>query len=154
MKRVLLLGIICFSLQVLNVQSNETNLEINANEIQLIDFEKLPMDTISDGIRRQWIHGAKGQMAYFHLKKGAHIPMHSHPNEQITYIIDGKVKIKTFYKEKPVEYIVKKGQVIIFPENVPHEFFALENTLDLDVHVPVRQDWLTNELPDYLKKSK
>ena len=51
-------------------------------------------------------------------------------------------------------YIIKAGQVIIFPGNVPHEFFALEETLDLDIHIPVRNDWLNKELPKYLKNSQ
>lgn len=138
----------------ITAQENTTYLGKKVENIQVIDFESMPHDTISEGITRQWFHGAKGQMAYFHLKKGAHIPMHKHPNEQITYILKGKVKINTIDKGKRKTYIISAGQVIVFPENVSHEFFALENTLDLDVHVPVRQDWLTNELPTYLKKSK
>lgn len=135
-------------------QENTISLSKKVENIQVINFESMPHDTISEGITRQWFHGAKGQMAYFHLKKGAHIPMHKHPNEQITYIIKGKVKINTIDKGNRKTYIISAGQVIVFPENVSHEFFALENTLDLDVHVPVRQGWLTNELPTYLKKGK
>ncbi|MGQ3678032.1 cupin domain-containing protein [Tenacibaculum discolor] len=138
----------------ITAQENTISLGKKVENIQVINFESMPHDTISKGITRQWLHGAKGQMAYFHLKKGAHIPMHKHPNEQITYILKGKVKINTIDKGKRKTYIISAGQVIVFPENVSHEFFALENTLDLDVHVPVRQDWLTNELPAYLKKSK
>ncbi len=117
-------------------------------------FDELPLDTISEGITRRWFHGEMGQMAYFYLEPGAHIPWHSHPNEQITYILEGKVKIKTIEDGKEVYKTVSAGEVIIFPENVPHEFWAIERTVDLDVHVPVRQDWLSDELPDYLKASK
>ena len=91
---------------------------------------------------------------YFQFGKGAHIPWHQHPNEQITYIMSGKVKIKTMIDGKEKFVIVSGGEVIVFPENIPHEFWALEKTVDLDVHVPVRQDWLSKELPDYLKKSE
>lgn len=157
MKKNIILALTC-ALQGLIFQAYAQQKNVSSfdkvKEIQFFDFEKMPHDTITNGITRQWIHGAKGQIAYFHLDKGAHIPMHSHPNEQITYIMKGKVKINTFYKGEPKEYIVSAGEVIVFPENVPHEFFALEKTLDLDVHVPVRKDWLSKELPDYLKKSK
>ncbi|MFT7899114.1 cupin domain-containing protein [Tenacibaculum ascidiaceicola] len=152
-KLIFLCGFLIFFGQIA-AQENTISLGKKVENIQVIDFESMPHDTISEGITRQWFHGAKGQMAYFHLKKGAHIPMHKHPNEQITYILKGKVKINTIDKGKRKTYIISTGQVIVFPENVSHEFFALENTLDLDVHVPVRQDWLTNELPSYLKKSK
>ncbi|AZJ35669.1 cupin domain-containing protein [Tenacibaculum singaporense] len=152
--KLIFLGSLLIFFGQIAAQETTTLLGKKVESIQVIDFESMPHDTISEGITRQWFHGAKGQMAYFHLKKGAHIPMHKHPNEQITYILKGKVKINTIDKGKRKTYIISAGQVIVFPENVSHEFFALENTLDLDVHVPVRQDWLTNELPAYLKKSK
>lgn len=122
-------------------------------QVKQFVFEELPVDTISEGITRQWFHGEKGQMAYFYLDSGAPIPWHSHPNEQMTYITSGKVKIKTIINKDTVFVEVGAGEVIVFPENIPHEFWALEKTIDLDVHVPVRQDWLTDELPDYLKES-
>jgi len=124
------------------------------NSIQVIEFENLPEEKITDKITRQWVHGKEGQMTYFHLKKGAHIPMHSHPNEQITYIMKGKVKINSYVDGKKKEFIISAGEVIIFPRNVKHEFWALEDTIDLDVHIPVRMDWLSKELPSYLKDSK
>lgn len=122
--------------------------------VQHFNFDEMATETISEGIERKWFHGEKGQMAYFYMEKGAHIPWHSHPNEQITYILEGKVKIKTIINGKEEFVYVSAGEVIVFPENVPHEFWALEKTVDLDVHVPVRQDWLSTELPEYLKKSK
>ena len=78
---------------------SQTNLGEKVKSIQVINFEKMPKETITDKIARQWIHGEKGQIAYFHLKKGAHIPMHKHPNEQITYIMKGKVKIISYDKK-------------------------------------------------------
>lgn len=123
-------------------------------KVQHFNFDEMESETIGEGIQRKWFHGEKGQMTIFNLEKGAHIPWHQHPNEQITYIMSGKVKIKTIIDGKVEFVIVSGGEVIVFPENIPHEFWALEKTVDLDVHVPVRQDWLSKELPDYLKKSE
>lgn len=124
------------------------------SKVQHFNFDEMESETIGKGIKRKWFHGEKGQMTIFDLEKGAHIPWHQHPNEQITYIMSGKVKIKTIIDGREEFVIVSGGEVIVFPENVPHEFWALEKTVDLDVHVPVRQDWLSKELPDYLKKSE
>jgi len=123
-------------------------------EVNHFTFNDIPLDSISEGITRRWFYCEKGQMAIFYMEKGAHIPWHKHPNEQITFIQEGKVKIKTLIEGEEVIKTVSAGEVIVFPENVPHEFWALEKTVDLDVHVPVRQDWLSKDLPDYLKKSK
>ncbi|MBD1262850.1 cupin domain-containing protein [Maribacter polysiphoniae] len=127
---------------------------VATSKVQHFNFDEMASETIGEGIQRKWFHGQKGQMTIFDLEKGAHIPWHQHPNEQITYILSGKVKIKTIIDGKETYVVVSGGEVIVFPENVPHEFWALEKTMDLDVHVPVREDWLSNELPDYLKKSE
>ena len=126
---------------------------LSTSKVQHFNFDKMESETIGKGIKRKWFHGEKGQMTIFNLEKGAHIPWHHHPNEQITYIMSGKVKIKTIIDGKETFVEVAAGEVIVFPENVPHEFWALEETVDLDVHVPVREDWLSKELPEYLKKS-
>ncbi|WP_418513211.1 cupin domain-containing protein [Corallibacter sp.] len=145
--------IVCFigveaSAQVTTIYSVATS------KVQHFNFDEMESETIGKGIKRKWFHGEKGQMTIFNLEKGAHIPWHKHPNEQITYIMSGKVKIKTIIDGKETFVEVGAGEVIVFPENVPHEFWALEETVDLDVHVPVRQDWLSKELPAYLKKTK
>lgn len=136
-----------------NAQVNTID-SVATSKVQHFNFDEMESEFIGEGIKRKWFHGEKGQMTIFDLEKGAHIPWHKHPNEQITYIMSGKVKIKTIIDGKEEFVIVSGGEVIVFPENVPHEFWALEKTVDLDVHVPVRQDWLSKELPDYLKKSK
>tara|TARA_R110000764_G_scaffold42264_7_gene95081 strand:+ start:43 stop:516 length:474 start_codon:yes stop_codon:yes gene_type:complete len=127
---------------------------VTTSKVQHFNFDEMETESLGEGIKRKWFHGEKGQMTIFDLEKGAHIPWHKHPNEQITYIMSGKVKIKTIIDGKEEFVIVSGGEVIVFPENVPHEFWALEKTMDLDVHVPVRQDWLSKDLPDYLKKSE
>jgi quercetin dioxygenase-like cupin family protein len=76
-----------------------------------------------------------------YLKKDALVPQHSHHNEQITYILTGALH---FYigANREREVIVREGEVLHIPSNVPHEARALEDTLDVDVFNPPRQDWL------------
>lgn len=152
-KRVVILGFILFLVNNVNAQVTTID-SIATSKVQHFNFDEMKSETIGNGIQRKWFHGQLGQMTIFNLEKGAHIPWHKHPNEQITYIMSGRVKIKTIIDGKEQFIEVSAGEVIVFPENIPHEFWALEKTVDLDVHVPVRQDWLSKELPDYLKKSK
>jgi len=114
---------------------------------KLIAFEKLPAEHLSDKITRRYVHGEKAMFVRFELKKGAIIPEHQHPNEQITYILSGSVRV-TIAGE---DWIVKKGEVVIIPSNVPHAFEALEDTIDFDLFSPPRQDWLTGD-DTYLRK--
>ncbi|TXE11569.1 cupin domain-containing protein [Seonamhaeicola algicola] len=157
MKNKIIVSIALLFICFIGIEANAQVTTIDSvatSKVQHFNFDEMQSEPIGKGIKRKWFHGEKGQMTIFNLEKGAHIPWHQHPNEQITYIMSGKVKIKTIIDGKETFVEVGAGEVIVFPENVPHEFWALEKTVDLDVHVPVRQDWLSKELPAYLKKTK
>jgi quercetin dioxygenase-like cupin family protein len=72
------------------------------------------------------------------LKKGCVVPLHSHHNEQVTYILEGTLK----FGLNDEEIIVRAGEVLCIPPNVPHEAVALEDTVDLDIFTPPREDWI------------
>jgi quercetin dioxygenase-like cupin family protein len=76
-----------------------------------------------------------------YLKKGAIVPKHSHENEQITYILEGALRFQ-IGEDGSDELIVSAGEVLTIPSNVPHMAEALEDTLDVDIFNPPRQDWL------------
>lgn len=113
-------------------------------------FDHMPIEKLTDKISRQYIYANQSMIVKLMLKKGAEVPLHHHVNEQITWIVKGSVKIFSQGKE----FIVKAGEVIIFPPHVPHEFFALENTIDIDFFAPVREDWITQSATYFQKKSK
>jgi len=71
---------------------------------------------------------------------GAVVPEHHHESEQITYILEGALKFEIEGKV----VVVRKGEVLSIPSNVPHRAVAMEDTLDLDIFSPIRVDWLTN----------
>lgn len=114
----------------------------------LHEFDKMPMEKLNDKISRRYIYGEKIMLVLFDLKKGAIVPEHHHESEQVTYIIKGKVKVFSEGKE----FVVAKGEVLVIPSNTPHRFEALEDTFDIDVFSPLRQDWL--EGTDHYLKQK
>ena len=75
------------------------------------------------------------------LKKGSIVPRHSHENEQITYIISGVLRF-LLGEDQDEEVIVRQGQVLVIPSNLPHSALALEDTIDVDIFCPPREDWL------------
>jgi quercetin dioxygenase-like cupin family protein len=77
------------------------------------------------------------------------VPEHQHESEQITYILDGALK----FELEGREVVVRKGQVLHIPSNVPHRAVALEDTLDLDVFSPIRKDWLVKD-DEYLRRGE
>jgi quercetin dioxygenase-like cupin family protein len=112
--------------------------ELTATHTKWNDIE---VERLSSLIGRQLIVGTNVMVARILLKKGARVPLHSHHNEQITYVLDGVMK---FFLDNR-EVIVSAGEVLCIPPNMPHEAIALEDTVDLDVFNPPRQDWIDKD---------
>ena len=83
------------------------------------------------------------------LKKGCIVPEHSHVNEQLTYILEGALKFTIDGRQ----ITVAAGEVLCIPPNMPHRAEAIEDTVDLDVFYPPRQDWL-DKSDGYLRGNK
>jgi quercetin dioxygenase-like cupin family protein len=75
------------------------------------------------------------------LSQGALVPAHRHDNEQFTYILEGALRFR-LGEDLAEEVIVRAGEVLVIPGGLQHEALALEDTLDLDIFVPPRRDWL------------
>ncbi|UTW54793.1 cupin domain-containing protein [Kordiimonas sp. SCSIO 12610] len=116
------------------------------------NWEKMPTENLSDTIGRKLITGTNMMIAHVYLKKGGIVPMHSHHNEQITYILDGALKF-LLGEDQDEEVIVRAGEVLVIPPHLPHSAEALEDTLDVDVFNPPREDWLDGS-DNYLRDSK
>lgn len=109
--------------------------------VRHFNWEKLPKERVTDMISRRLITGDGMMLAHVYLAKDALVPQHSHHNEQLTYILEGALKF-WIGADKSEEVIVGAGEVLHIPSNVPHEALALEDTLDVDIFNPPRQDWL------------
>ena len=110
----------------------------------------MPKEKVSDTLDRRLITGERMMLAHVYLKKGCLVPQHQHENEQLTYILEGALHF-WIGADKKEEVIVRAGEVLHIPSNVPHEALALEDTLDVDVFSPPRQDWL-DKTDAYLRR--
>jgi unsaturated pyranuronate lyase len=104
-------------------------------------WNDMPRERVTDEIDRRVITSERMMLAHVYLKKGSVVPRHSHENEQLTYILEGALRFKIGPEGSEV-IVVRAGEVLVIPSNVPHEAEALEDTLDIDVFNPPRQDWL------------
>jgi quercetin dioxygenase-like cupin family protein len=109
-------------------------------------WKDVELETLNPLLDRQLVTGDKIMLARVLLKKGCVVPEHSHENEQVTYILEGALKFRIDGRE----IVVKAGEVLCIPSNMPHMAEAIEDTVDLDVFVPPRQDWL-NKTDSYLR---
>ena len=115
--------------------------------LQHIRFEDMPVEHLNPLLDRQFVTGEKSMLARLVLRTGCVVPLHSHENEQITYILQGALKFVIESKE----YVVRAGEVLVIPSNIPHSAEALEDTIDLDIFCPPRADWI-NGTDAYLRK--
>jgi quercetin dioxygenase-like cupin family protein len=107
-----------------------------ANVYKWDDVEE---ETLKKGVRRKFIHGESAMIARFDLAKGEIVPEHSHHNEQLSYIVSGALKFVLGGKD---EVIVRGGEVLVIPSNLPHSAETLEDCVAIDVFSPPRQDWI------------
>jgi quercetin dioxygenase-like cupin family protein len=111
------------------------------NKVTWYRWEQMPKEKVSAMLDRRLITGERMMLAHVYLKKGCIVPRHQHDNEQLTYLLEGALKFWIGEDEKE-EMIVRAGEVLHIPSNVWHKAEALEDTLDVDVFSPPRQDWL------------
>jgi quercetin dioxygenase-like cupin family protein len=115
-------------------------------EIRHVPWTSIPVESLNPLLGLQFVVGQDVMLARVLLKKGCIVPEHSHPNEQITFILDGALKFWIGGKE----IVINSGEVLTIPPNVPHKAEALEDTVDFDVFNPPRADWM-NKTNSYLR---
>jgi len=118
-------------------------------EPKYIAWKDVEREKLNPLIEREMITGQEIMVARVFIKKGGHVPLHHHHNEQLTYILEGALKFAIDGKE----IVVRAGEVLSIPSNMPHEAWGLEDTLDLDVFTPPRADWLA-KTDDYLRHGR
>ena len=109
--------------------------------VKLHRWDAMPKEPVTDTISRRLVVSERMMLAHVYLAKGSIVPRHSHENEQLTYILEGALRF-WIGEDENEEIIVRAGEVLVIPSNVPHRAEALEDTLDVDVFCPPRQDWL------------
>ena len=125
---------------------------MEAKGVTLHRWEEMQKERVSAALERRLITGERIMLAHVYLKKGAIVPRHSHENEQLTYILEGALRF--WIGDEGAEVLdVRAGEVLCIPPNVPHRAEALEDTLDVDVFSPPRQDWL-DKTDDYLRQGE
>jgi quercetin dioxygenase-like cupin family protein len=117
------------------------------SESAVHSWENLEKEDLGPLIQRRIVTGEKLMIAHVYMQKGNVVPRHVHDNEQLTYILEGRLEM-TIGDADPV--VVGAGEVVTIPGGVPHSARALEDLLDVDVFCPPRQDWLDGT-DDYLR---
>src|SRR5947207_1551262 len=105
---------------------------------QLYKWNDVKLETVRDGISRRFIAGDRGMVAQITLTRGAIVPEHSHESEQLTYVLTGALKFTLAGRD----ITVHAGELLHIPSWMPHSAEAVEDTFELDLFSPIRQDWI------------
>jgi quercetin dioxygenase-like cupin family protein len=121
--------------------------EAPLSALEKLSWKTMEIEQLNDKLSRQMISGENATISQLSLKKGAAVPRHSHMNEQYSWIVSGALKF--VFDDR--EIMVGEGEVLVIPANVPHSAVALEDTVDVDIFAPRREDWIRKE-DSYLRK--
>lgn len=113
--------------------------EIPQIQALITDWDKIPVEKTAEGIERQMVVGQNVMMCRFRFAPFTITPEHTHPHEQMTLVVQGKVK---FFIGGEV-HIVSAGDVLHFPPHNRHGATMLdEEVILIDIFSPIREDFL------------
>lgn len=112
---------------------------------QHIAWSSIPPEQLNPLLTRQFVTGSQAMLSRIQLQKGCIVPRHAHANEQIALILSGALRFSVGEEGSAQDYIVRAGEVLVIPGNVPHLAEALEDTDNLDIFAPPRHDWISGD---------
>ena len=101
------------------------------------DTKSLPRQEKRPGFIGRFIHSEQMSVAHWEINKGSLLEKHSHPHEQLAFILSGKVLFKT----AEGDVILETGQGAVFTPEESHEGVILEDSIIVDLFTPVREDF-------------
>ena len=120
---------------------------MGTHAVRLHRWDEIALEKVTEMVSRKIVTGEREMIAQVYLKRGCLVPMHAHDAEQMTYILQGALRFLVGGEEMTV----REGEVLHIPSMVEHQAEALEDTFELDVFSPIRQDWL-DHTDDYFRR--
>jgi quercetin dioxygenase-like cupin family protein len=110
---------------------------LKGGNVPFVDLANLETKEPAQGYKAVFVHTDNMTVAYWDVEKGAEMPEHSHPHEQVASVIDGKFELSLAGEKR----IMDKGSAATIPPNTPHSGKAITHCRLIDVFHPVREDY-------------
>ncbi len=111
---------------------------MQTNAIEVVPSKQEAMTAPEPGLRRQVMSYSPGMMLVRHsMKKGWAGARHSHPHEQMVYVVRGRIRFE--YPGGSLE--AGAGDSFLVPGGVEHQASALEECEVLDIFTPMREEY-------------
>jgi quercetin dioxygenase-like cupin family protein len=111
-------------------------------------FAQLPEERISDKVSRRIVSGEQGMIVWWSISAGLHVEAHSHPHEQIVWMLRGRMEFRLGEERR----MCGPGDVVVIPGGVEHEGWFHEDTEVIDMFAPPREDFLAGGRPAYFSE--
>ncbi|MBX3080955.1 MAG: cupin domain-containing protein [Anaerolineae bacterium] len=101
-------------------------------------FQQTDWVALGQGGKRKTIgDGEKMMILEIQFETGGGVPPHSHPHEQISYIVSGKME----YTVEGKAFILSAGQSAVVPGGITHSATALEPSTIVEAFSPPREEF-------------
>ncbi|MCU7787694.1 cupin domain-containing protein [Pyrobaculum sp. 3827-6] len=94
-------------------------------------------ERLSDCVERRYVSGERITVAQFRIREGCVVQRHSHPNEQITVVLQGVLEFDVGGRR----FTASAGDVVVIPPGAEHEVRAVTDAVVIDTFSPPRGDW-------------
>lgn len=105
-----------------------------------INLNDLNAREIIPGYRARFVQSENMTLAFWEITANAPMPEHSHPNEQVTTLIEGEFLMTIGGETNHL----KPGSVLIIPPDVRHSGKPLTDCKIIDVFYPRREEYRNN----------
>jgi len=89
------------------------------------------------GFKGRFIRSDHMTFAHWEIEKGASLPAHSHPHEQVAHVLKGKFELTVGTETR----VLSPGMGAIIPPDTPHSGRAVTDCRIIDTFYPVREDY-------------
>lgn len=97
-------------------------------------WDEVEEDAPRELVTRKRVVGEKAMVSRLVLEAGCRVPVHSHENEQIAYVVEGELLLEV--GERGEVFTVGAGEVLVIPGGMPHAAEAKKRTVVLDIFSP------------------
>ncbi len=98
--------------------------------------EQMVQKKISDGAEARIVHGESMSVALWEFAADEQLPEHSHPHEQLTYVVDGEIELIVGDETR----LMTAGMSAVIPGGVVHSARTKTSCRIVDAFHPVRED--------------
>lgn len=102
-----------------------------------MNLEHISEKELFPGLKGKFVHGDQLTWAFWEVEKGAEVPLHQHPHEQIMHVVKGEFSFTLNGATK----VYTKGDIVVIPSNIPHAGKAITACTLMDVFTPVRTEY-------------